>query len=65
MLQDQTPQPVMSATSLAIVILALLATSALAFWRSALKSAKDQVQEIEELRLQAEAQEVIAKLLIV
>ena len=39
-------------------MLALLATSALAFWRSAVKSARDQVQEIEELRLQAEAQEV-------
>ena len=52
------PPSVVSASSLAITILALLATSALAFWISAAKSARDQVQELEELRLQTEEQEV-------
>ncbi|KAK9915676.1 hypothetical protein WJX75_002565 [Coccomyxa subellipsoidea] len=51
------PPSVVSASSLAITILALLATSALAFWISAAKSARDQVQELEELRLQTEEQE--------
>ena len=41
-----------------MTILALLATSALTFWFSALHSAKVQLEEIEELRVQAEAQEV-------
>ena len=52
------PPSVVSASGLAITILALLATSALAFWISAAKSARDQVQELEELRLQTEEQEV-------
>lgn len=61
--QINPPPSVLSASSLAITILALLATSALAFWFSAAKSARDQVQELEELRLQAEEQEVSASLL--
>ncbi len=57
--QEINPPPsVVSASTLAIIFLALLATSALAFWFSAAKSARDQVLELEELRLQAEEQEV-------
>ncbi|CAL8470033.1 g9575 [Coccomyxa elongata] len=56
--QEINPPPsVVSASTLAIIFLALLATSALAFWFSAAKSARDQVLELEELRLQAEEQE--------
>ncbi|BDA44048.1 hypothetical protein COCOBI_05-2320 [Coccomyxa sp. Obi] len=56
--QEINPPPsVVSASTLAIIFLALLATSALAFWFSAAKSARDQVSELEELRLQAEEQE--------
>ena len=59
--QEINPPPsVVSASTLAIIFLALLATSALAFWFSAAKSARDQVLELEELRLQAEEQEVCA-----
>ena len=48
----------LSATNLAIILALLVATSAATFWISAERYAKEQLQEIEHLRLEAEAREV-------
>ena len=51
-------QPILLASSMAKMVLALVATSALAFWHPAVAYAAVQGGEIKMLRLQAEAQEV-------
>ena len=56
--QVNPPTSVLSATNLAIILVLLLATSAATFWISADRYAKEQLQEIENLRLEAEAREV-------
>ena len=48
----------LSATNLSILLALLVATSAATFWLSAERYAKEQLQEIEDLRLEAEAREV-------
>lgn len=48
----------LSAANLAILLALLVATSAATFWLSAERYAKEQLQEIEDLRLEAEAREV-------
>lgn len=57
-LQANPPSSVLSATNLCIVLALLAATSAATFWFSAERYAKEQLQEIEDLRLEAEAREV-------
>ena len=56
--QVNPPSSVLSATKLAIILVLLAATSAATFWISADRYAKEQLQEIENLRLEAEAREV-------
>ena len=57
-MQVNPPNSVLSATNLAIILVLLVATSAATFWISAERYAKEQLQEIENLRLEAEAREV-------
>ena len=57
-MQVNPPSSVLSATNLAIILALLVATSAATFWISAERYAKEQLQEIENLRLEAEAREV-------
>ena len=57
-MQVNPPNSVLSATNLAIILALLVATSAATFWLSAERYAKEQLQEIEDLRLEAEAREV-------
>ena len=54
----QSPASVLSATNLAVLLVLLVGTSAATFWLSAERYAKEQLQEIEDLRLEAEAREV-------
>ena len=54
---EQKPE-VMSAAGLAATIFALVATSAAAFWFSAVRSAQEQAGEIQMLRMEAEVKEV-------
>ena len=56
--QINPPNSALSATNLAIILVLLAATSAATFWFSAERYAKEQLQEIEDLRLEAEAREV-------
>ena len=56
--QINPPNSALSATNLAIILVLLVATSAATFWFSAERYAKEQLQEIEDLRLEAEAREV-------
>lgn len=59
-MQVNPPSSALSATNLAIILVLLVATSAATFWISAERYAKEQLQEIESLRLEAEAREVRA-----
>ena len=56
--QVNAPASVLSAANLAILLVLLVATSAATFWFSAERYAKEQLQEIEDLRLEAEDREV-------
>lgn len=57
-MQINPPNSALSATNLAVILVLLVATSAATFWLSAERYAKEQLQEIEDLRLEAEAREV-------
>ena len=57
-MQVNPPASVLSATNLSIILLLLVATSAATFWLSFQRYTKEQLQEIEDLRLEAEAREV-------
>ena len=57
-MQVNPPASVLSATNLSILLVLLVITSAATFWFSAERYAKEQLQEIEDLRLEAEAREV-------
>lgn len=57
-MQVNPPASVLSATNLSIILLLLMATSAATFWLSFQRYTKEQLQEIEDLRLEAEAREV-------
>ena len=55
----------LSATNLAFLLVLLVGTSAATFWLSAERYAKEQLQEIEDLRLEAEAREVCFRVFVI